>query len=136
MFHVRAWYDTDNYRIKTSNGVKIDVTPPPISQTHAVIETLSLGSNDDIDYTSDPTHLYVRWPNVFHESESDIKSYTVCLGTDKGLCDVYAYTVEPHLVEITIDNIDLTAFVIYYTSVKACNMANLCSAAYSDGFKV
>ena len=108
-----------------------------MSRTYKVIEVTSGDSNADIDYTTDATTLHIDWSNVFVDDESDLEMFIVCIGTEKGQCDVaIAEITDVATTHAQLSDLNLDTFVVYHASVTACNMAKLCSVSHSDGVKV
>ena len=121
----------------SSDGVYVDTTPPQVSRTYKVIEVTSADSNADIDYTTDATTLHIDWSNVFVDDESDLERFIVCIGTEKGQCDIAeAEITDVDTTHAQLSDLNLDTFVVYHASVTACNMAWLCSVSHSDGVKV
>ena len=105
---------------KVSAPVIIDDTPPDVPK---VI--------DSGDYSSDNTRLSASWSS--QDTETGIKKYSYCLGTQLGLDDVVGWT------DTVANGVNLTALNLinggkYYFSVRATNNVGLQSSiGTSDG---
>ena len=127
---IRATSDSGYTTTATSNGVRVDSTPPVGGEVRDG-RTLM-----DIDYQADDTYIYANWEE-FQDEESDITGYTWCAGTGKGVCDIISETnvgdrtsagqeISPPLPE------GISIFV----TVSTLNNAGASTTASSDGFKV
>ncbi|XP_070573776.1 uncharacterized protein [Ptychodera flava] len=84
VFYVKAWYDDMRYAIFTSDGIKPDNTPPAISTSRKVKDVLDLEKLVDIDFSTSQTYIGISWRNVFSDRDSDIREFSVSIGTHVG----------------------------------------------------
>ena len=70
--------------------------------------------------------LQARW-NGFSDSESGIKEYLICVGTEPGLCDVTELTAVGNITQFTWFGLSLVHNEEYFVSMKAANNADLFS---------
>ena len=114
----------------TSNGVRVDSTPPVRGEVRDG-KTLA-----DIDYQADDTYIFANW-DAFHDLESDVIKYTWCAGTQKGLCDV---AMETSVGDRTSVGQQITpplpAGIKIFVTVRAFNKAGASTSASSDGFEI
>ncbi len=127
---VRATSESGYSTTATSNGVRVDSTPPfggKVRDGQTLI---------DIDYQAADTYIYANW-DEFQDDESDITGYTWCAGTGKGICDIISETdvgdrtsagqqvLQPLPVGISI-----------FITVSTSNNAGASTTVFSDGVKV
>lgn len=133
MFYVKAWFDSNHYGIYQSDGIILDQFSPEVSLK--VLDLPDVNQVSDVDYIASSSTVAFSWNHVFNDVV-EINRYQVSIGTSIGLSDVNT--------EITFEDITLTVFnglqleqnIKYYATVTACNVADLCTSAYSDGFVV
>ncbi|CAG2222618.1 unnamed protein product [Mytilus edulis] len=90
------------------------------------------GSVKDIDYQTETKVLHACWEG-FHESHSTIKDYYVSIGTCQQCEDILQEQAVGITYEFTLENIHLGTGLRYYTTVTACNTADMCTTVTSDG---
>lgn len=127
---VRATSETGYSTTTTSNGVRVDSTPPV---TGVVRDGESL---IDIDYQADDTYIYANW-DEFQDDESDVTGYTWCAGTGKNICDIIPTTFVGERTSISQQILSpLPEGIAIYLTASALNNAGVSSMVSSDGFKV
>ncbi|XP_070573739.1 uncharacterized protein [Ptychodera flava] len=139
VFYVKAWYDDMRYAIFTSDGIKPDNTPPAISTSRKVKDVLDLEKLVDIDFSTSQTYIGISWRNVFSDRDSDIREFSVSIGTHVGGEDVISYstnTQPPDEYKVMLTGLNLQPGFKYFSNVKVVNNAGLTSIASSDGFMI
>ena len=137
VFHVKAWYSASEYRIVSTNGVRIDTTAPSVNSFAKVMETVTQESNADVDYVTNISSICIKWTDSFRDLESGIMFYKVCIGTKAGLCDVQSQYIDDATTSgIALSGLVFEQHVLYRSSITACNTVDMCSVIYSDGFRV
>ena len=136
VFHIRAWYNPNQYSNYISDGIYFDETAPEISRSERPVEVRSEYDLRDIDFIDQNDSLTVSWKYVFRDAQSNITNFTVMIGSDIGKADIK--TLEyPGFINIAIvKELSLKEGVRYFTTVKATNAAGLFSYSHSDGFEV
>ncbi|XP_062587091.1 uncharacterized protein LOC134248703, partial [Saccostrea cucullata] len=69
----------------------------------------------------------------FYDPHSSIKEFFVTVGTCHRCDDVIKRQSVGLVTEMTVDYVHFGSGLTYYTSVTACNTAEFCTSAYSDG---
>ncbi|XP_062606252.1 uncharacterized protein LOC134268062, partial [Saccostrea cucullata] len=127
---VKAFNKAVLMSLATSWAITVDLSPPIQGQ---VLEISPSGSNAvDIDYQTDMSRLTVVWTG-FDDPHSSIKDFSVAVGTCPSCDDVIGYQNVGLVEEMTVDYVHFGSGLTYYTSVTACNTAEFCTTAYSDG---
>ena len=127
---IRATSESGYSTTATSNGVRVDSTPPVTGQVRDG-ETLV-----DIDYQADDTYIYANW-DEFHDKESGVAGYTWCAGTGKGFCDIISPTYVADRTSARQQVLEpLPGGIAIFVTVSALNNAGSTSTVSSDGFKV
>nr|XP_034332757.1 uncharacterized protein LOC105327902 isoform X2 [Crassostrea gigas] len=116
--------------IATSWAYIVDFSPP--LQGHVLDVLPSADKNIDIDYQTDMSRLRVVWSG-FHDPHSVIKEYSVRMGTCPFCDDVLRQQGVGLVNEIEVDYVHIGPGLTYFTTVTACNTADLCTSAISDG---
>jgi hypothetical protein len=132
VFYVRAWYSFEEYSEHSSEGIIVDSTPPRIGIGRAVLDT-DASFQDDIDFTTDVSHLYATWASVFGDSESGIDHYEVSVGTTKGGNEVFGPQNVQQETRLSLSELNLTPGFRYFTTVHAYNSLGLVTSASSNG---
>lgn len=127
---VRATSKTGYSTTATSNGVRVDSTPPLGGWVRD-------GQNlMDIDYQSDGTYIYANWDD-FLDEESDITGYTWCAGIGKGVCDIISETDVGDRTSVGQQILPpLPGGISVFVTVSTLNNAGVSTSVSSDGFKV
>ena len=127
---VRATSESGFKTTATSNGVRVDSTPP-IKGVVRDGQTLA-----DIDYQADDTYIYANW-DKFQDDESDVTSYTWCAGTGKGICDIVPETDVGDYTSASQQILPpLSRGIEIFVTVNTFNGAGASTSSSSDGFKV
>ena len=132
LFHVRAWYSSTEYAVFSSAGVTLDTLHPTAVRGRRVRE----GTPGEIDFTTDPSTLFVTWGGVFEEELSgNHLTFELGLGTAPGADDTYP--LAPVLgSEVNLIGLSLQQGVVYYSIVRAANPLGMLSTSISDGIMV
>ena len=100
-FYVRAWVDYSTCYIFSSEGIRVDITPPQLAKRHRPTDVISSSSTTDIDYQTSLDVVKFQWDRVFFEAESALDYFEISLGTIQGgECHVYisilgiSYTIQ------------------------------------------
>ncbi|XP_077995632.1 uncharacterized protein LOC144449084 [Glandiceps talaboti] len=113
----------------TSWGVVVDGTPP---EEGAIYDGVASEDSADKDFQTNLDSLGARWDG-FHDPHTTVVGYSVKIGSCPGCDDV----IEEHnvgiLTEMTATDLGLQPGIRYYTTVTACNAADLCTTVTSDG---
>ncbi|XP_061176007.1 uncharacterized protein LOC133184958 [Saccostrea echinata] len=116
--------------LATSWAYIVDLSPPVEGY---VFELSPSGKNKvDIDYQTDMSKLKIYWEG-FHDPHSSIKEIFITVGTCSRCDDVIGRQSVGLLKEMTVDYVHFGSGITYYTSVTACNTAEFCTTAFSDG---
>ncbi|XP_031557393.1 uncharacterized protein LOC116294015 [Actinia tenebrosa] len=124
---VRAWNEAGNTANTSTDGVKIDSTPPKGG------EIRDGNGEEDIDYQADDSFISANW-DQFTDAESGIEKYIWCVGTAKGSCDVIneKLVLEARYVGHQLD-VPVNPGLILYVKVTAVNGGGGKTTLYSDG---
>ncbi|XP_062576068.1 uncharacterized protein LOC134237945 [Saccostrea cucullata] len=114
----------------TSWAYTVDFSPP--SEGYVLELSPSGNSKLDIDYQTDINKLMIFWEG-FYDPHSSIKEFFVTVGTCRRCDDVIRRQSVGLVKEMTVDYVHFGSGLTYYTSVTACNTAEFCTTAYSDG---
>lgn len=127
---VKATNEAGYSAMASSNGVRVDSTPP-VSGSVRDGQTVV-----DIDFQADDTFIYANW-DEFQDLESDIMKYMWCVGTDKGSCDIIPETDVGDRTSVgqQIRPAIATGMVVFVT-VSAYNGAGSVTRESTDGVKV
>ncbi|XP_078700910.1 uncharacterized protein LOC144927390 [Branchiostoma floridae x Branchiostoma belcheri] len=134
--YVRAWYSQTTYAIFSSDGVKLDITPPKVHSSIKVKDLMTASATVDIDYTTDSTALICGWDDVFYDTDSGIDSYEVAIGLEPNDESVSPYASNKLSGETTthqLTGLTLTEGIKYHCNIRAFNKVQLYSTASSDG---
>ncbi|XP_061176006.1 uncharacterized protein LOC133184957 [Saccostrea echinata] len=128
--NVKAFNKARLVSLATSWAYIVDLSPPVEGY---VFENSPSGSSKfDIDYQTDMSKLKVFWEG-FHDPHSSIKEFFVTVGTCRRCDDVIGRQSVGLVTELTVDYVHFGSGLTYYTSVTACNTAEFCTTAVSDG---
>jgi hypothetical protein len=115
--------------LATSWAYSVDVSPPIAGHIYDGVP----GTNhSDIDFQTDMSALNVYWEG-FHDPHSAIKEYYISIGTCPACDDVVSRQALGIVHSFKLDNVHFGAGLTYYTSVTACNTADLCTTVLTDG---
>jgi len=120
---VRATNDIALFTTGSSNGVKVDTTPPTVGSVND-------GPGADID-TSPLVTLSANWS--FADPESGIAAYEWAIGTSAGATNVMPFTYVAVDSSAVATGLNLATGVTYYVTVRATNGAGTSTTASSDG---
>ncbi|WAR06111.1 hypothetical protein MAR_021480 [Mya arenaria] len=129
---VKAYNNAGLFSIDTSWAFVVDTTPP---DSGLVYDGQYDGTNTDIDYMTSSNTVQAYWTH-FIDAHTPVHEYFVSVGTCKECDDVLREQSVGIRNEMEITGLALMEGRVYYTSVKACNTAMLCSRASSDGFLI
>jgi MYXO-CTERM domain-containing protein len=113
---------------KTSDGVKVDASPP---NQGTVVD----GPGADIDTQTSLTTLSASWSGFF-DADSSITGYEWAVGTSAGATDVQGFVSVGLATSGSGSSFSLAGGTTYYVTVRATNGAGLTSTASSDGVTV
>ncbi|XP_052067298.1 uncharacterized protein LOC127706680 [Mytilus californianus] len=130
--NVRAFNKAGLSTLATSWAFQVDTTPPTAGHVYDGDKSQLTGSVKDIDYQTETKVLHACWEG-FHESHSTIKDYFVSIGTCPQCEDILQEQAVGITYEFTLENIHLGTGLRYYTTVTACNTAEMCTTVTSDG---
>ncbi|VDI61828.1 polycystin 2 [Mytilus galloprovincialis] len=130
--NVRAFNKAGLSSVATSWAFELDTTPPTPGHVYDGDKDLVTGSIKDIDYQIKTKVLHAHWEG-FHESHSTIKDYYVSIGTCPQCEDILGQQAIGIAYEFTLENTHLGTGLRYYTTVTACNTAEMCTTVTSDG---
>ena len=83
VIYVKAWVTMDTYLVFSSEPVLADQTAPGIRKGRFITDSDETCDRDnDFIYWSD--HIFACWDAVFYETQGEIVSYIVSLGTSPG----------------------------------------------------
>ncbi|XP_055958832.1 uncharacterized protein LOC126829498 [Patella vulgata] len=111
-----------------SRPVTVDATPPTVGHVIDVLDS----DGDDVDYITNQSPLSVRWQG-FHDPHSSMKYYTVKVGTCNDCDDIIPEIKTGTSQFFTFPQSKLAPGIKYITTVTGCNMADMCTSAFSDG---
>ncbi|CAC5370733.1 unnamed protein product [Mytilus coruscus] len=130
--NVRAFNKAGLSSLATSWAFQVDTTPPTPGHVYDRDMSQQTGSVKDIDYQTETKVLHAFWEG-FHESHSTIKDYYISVGTCPQCEDFLQQQTVGITYEFTLENIHLGTGLTYYTTVTACNTADMCTTVTSDG---
>nr|MBC8400593.1 right-handed parallel beta-helix repeat-containing protein [Candidatus Neomarinimicrobiota bacterium] len=123
---VRATDDAGNYSaVATTDGCTVDAVAP-----------LAGAVEDYLEYSGSGDTLLISWSG-FSDVDSDIDHYQYALGTSVGGSNTVYWTEAALDTLRTLSGLNLNSGAIYYTSVKAVDLAgNWSSIVSSDGVTI
>ncbi|XP_078578622.1 uncharacterized protein LOC144863374 [Branchiostoma floridae x Branchiostoma japonicum] len=113
----------------TSWAAVVETSPPAAG---FVYDGGSGGDRLDGDFQLDIETLHAWWEG-FHDPHTALIGYSWSVGTCPGCHDVMESEDVGLLQEVSADHLSLVPGKRYYVTVVACNAADLCSSATSDG---
>lgn len=127
---VRATSESGYNTTATSNGVRVDSTPPLGGKVRDGQTFM------DIDYQAADTFIFANW-DEFQDEESDVSGYTWCAGTGKGICDIISETSVGDRTSASQQILPpLPGGIPIFVTVSTLNNAGQYTKVSSDGFKV
>ncbi|XP_060084880.1 uncharacterized protein LOC132564227 [Ylistrum balloti] len=129
---IKAYNGAGLYSLASSWAVTVDLTPPVIGHVYDGKPEDHLINQKDRDFQTDRTYIAAYWEG-FHDAHSNIREFSVSIGTCRGCQEVLETQAVGITSEFVLSMKHLGVGLTYYTTVTACNTANLCSSATSDG---
>ncbi|WAR04731.1 hypothetical protein MAR_020100, partial [Mya arenaria] len=129
---VKAYNNAGLFSTDTSWAFVVDTTPP---DSGLVYDGPNDGTYTDIDYMASTNIVQAYWTH-FIDAHTPVREYFVSVGTCKECDDVLTEQSVGIKNEIEVVGLALMEGRVYFTAVKACNTAMLCSRASSDGFLI
>ena len=132
---IRATNGAGSSVTSTSDGVRVDTTPP-VSERQPVHFDVEYSLSESVDYQSSNTTIYASWK--FVDVESDIVDYSWAIGSTLGgteLQDFVSVGTQTYGINRNLAG-QLSHNGVYYVMVEATNGAGLSSNASSDGVTV
>ncbi|XP_076085163.1 uncharacterized protein LOC143055975 isoform X1 [Mytilus galloprovincialis] len=129
---VKAVNNANLVTTASSWGYIYDKTPPEVGQVFdGFLPDIGM-KRKDIDFQINSDKLGAHWEK-FYDPHTTIKTYKIAVGTCTG-CDDVLQTHDIGLIyEFVLRGINLAVGRQYFTTVTACNTADLCSSVTSDG---
>lgn len=116
--------------LATSWAYNVDTSPPIAGH---VYDGLPLsGNQSDIDFQTDMSALNVYWEGFF-DPHSAIKEYYISVGNCPGCDNVISTQAIGMVNSLRIDHVHFGAGLKYFTTLRACNTADLCTTVATDG---
>ncbi|XP_078661603.1 uncharacterized protein LOC144905733 [Branchiostoma floridae x Branchiostoma belcheri] len=113
----------------SSHGYVAESSPPEAGFVH---DGPSADPPNDLDYQTDKTTISAHWGG-FHDPHTDIVSYKWSIGTCPMCKDVLEDVDLGIKSDMSASNLPLVPGFTYYVTITACNAAQLCTTASSDG---
>ncbi|VDI13269.1 Hypothetical predicted protein, partial [Mytilus galloprovincialis] len=117
---------------KSSLSYRVDQSAPIAGYVYDGYRQNATDSMRDIDYQVESKILYSYWEG-FHDPHSVIKMYYISIGTCPHCQNVLHEVAVGVIYDFTLQNIHLTSGLNYFTTVTACNTADVCTSVTSDG---
>ncbi|XP_055997828.1 uncharacterized protein LOC125647098 [Ostrea edulis] len=115
--------------LATSWAYTVDVSPPIAGH---IYDGVPGTAHADIDFQTDMSALNVYWEGVF-DPHSAIQVYYVSVGTCPTCDDVVSRQALGIVNSFRLEQVHFGAGLTYYTSLTACNTAELCTTVLTDG---
>ncbi|VDI63397.1 Hypothetical predicted protein, partial [Mytilus galloprovincialis] len=109
-----------------------DMSPPVAGHVYDGSKKTATSYMKDIDYQTDVKTLSAYWEG-FHDPHSTIKAYFVSIGTCQECEDVLVNQDIGISNNFTLCHMHLGSGIRYYTTITACNTADMCTPVTSDG---
>ncbi|XP_076113981.1 uncharacterized protein LOC143082265 [Mytilus galloprovincialis] len=109
-----------------------DMSPPVAGHVYDGSVEAALSYMKDRDYQTDVKTLSAYWEG-FHDPHSTIKSYYVSIGTCPECEDLLVNQDIGITYNYTLCHMHLGSGIRYYTTITACNTADMCTSVTSDG---
>ncbi|XP_078334035.1 uncharacterized protein LOC111124258 [Crassostrea virginica] len=126
---VKAFNKAGLMSMATSWAYTVDLSPPVAGHIYDGVPGSVLA---DIDFQTDMSALTVYWEG-FHDPHSAIKEYYISVGTCPSCDDVLGRQAIGIVSSLRLDHVHFGAGLTYYTSLTACNTAELCTTVGTDG---
>lgn len=130
--NVRAYNKAGLSTTVTSWAFTVEASPPVAGHVFDGDKSQTSGQND-LDFQTHLDYLSAYWEG-FNDPHSTIIDYYISIGTCVLCQDVLQHQAIGIVYEYRLTGIGLAVGMTYYTSVTACNTANLCTTVTSDGF--
>ncbi|XP_053401094.1 uncharacterized protein LOC123523194 isoform X2 [Mercenaria mercenaria] len=134
IINVKAYNNAGQFSVASSWAFVVDSSEPEAGN---VYDGSKQTDTDyiDLDYIETSSSVHARWKGFF-DPHTPIKEYFISLGMCKGCEDVKGK--QPNgLKEYTeLKSLQLAEGIKYFVTITACNTADLCTSASSDGFIV
>ncbi|XP_063408922.1 uncharacterized protein LOC134692402 [Mytilus trossulus] len=138
---VKAVNNANLVTTASSWGYIYDTTPPEDGQVFDGFLHDTEMTRKDIDFQTNSDQLGAHWEK-FYDPHTTIKTYKIAIGTCTG-CDDVLQTHDIGLIhgiakffKFVLKGINFAGGGRYYTTVTACNTADLCSSVTSDGVTI
>ncbi|XP_053400998.1 uncharacterized protein LOC128557563 isoform X2 [Mercenaria mercenaria] len=121
---VTAYDFTGQFSSSKSEGIKIDTTPPQLTEASITIPSRHISNTDFVE---------ACWTGVFSDLESGISHFSWAIGTQAGYADIFMFdNIEEECAQ-TPENKPLTLKEghAYFVTVEAYNAAGLYTATSS-----
>ncbi|KAL3841827.1 hypothetical protein ACJMK2_019926 [Sinanodonta woodiana] len=130
---VRAYNKLGLSSLATSWAYIVETSPPIAGHVYDGNSSLAdqLGIKD-LDFQTDLKNLTVRWEG-FYDPHSAITSYYISVGTCPQCEDILTEQNIGIKSEVTLHHLTLVSGLTYFTSITACNGADMCTTVTSDG---
>ncbi|XP_052082956.1 uncharacterized protein LOC127720416 [Mytilus californianus] len=109
-----------------------DKSPPVAGQVFDGISSSYIDNNQDIDFQTDTTRIGAHWEE-FYDPHTSVKVYKIAIGTCPGCDDVLQTHDVGIIYDFNLKGINFDVGIRYFTTVTACNTADLCTSSTSDG---
>ncbi|XP_021356985.1 uncharacterized protein LOC110452658 [Mizuhopecten yessoensis] len=116
----------------SSWAITVDLSPPVAGHVYDGKRDNQPSNMLDRDFQTDRSYIAAFWEG-FHDPHSNIREYSVSIGTCRGCQEVLETQAVGITNEFVLSMKHLGVGLTYYTTVTACNTANLCSSVTSDG---
>ncbi|KAK3101903.1 hypothetical protein FSP39_007221, partial [Pinctada imbricata] len=128
---VKAYNKAGLMSLATSWAFVVDTTPPIGGHVYDGKSTNPV-TRKDVDFQTDMSTLDVYWEG-FHDPHTPIKEYFISVGTCPQCENVLGNQAVGIVYELSLSHIHFGAGLTYYTTITACNTADLCTSMTSDG---
>ncbi|XP_069118470.1 uncharacterized protein [Argopecten irradians] len=133
--YIRAWYNTDTYKIFRSQPLLIDRTPPKIFRGFHIKDSI-YKCETDVEFITETDYVTACWGDGFSDHQSGLLHYLASLGTSPGASDTSPLRNVGKATNFTWTGLNLHPGSKYYVTVTAVNTLNVSSTVNSDGFIV
>ncbi|CAH1259274.1 ADGRL2 [Branchiostoma lanceolatum] len=123
-------YNGSGLSSTASSWAAVVDTSPPVAGF--VYDGVSGGNSHDVDFQTDIETLHTWWTG-FHDPHTALAGYSWSIGTCRGCDDVMEAEDVGLIQEASVEHLGLVSGKRYYVTVLACNAADLCTSATSDG---
>ncbi|KAK3101031.1 hypothetical protein FSP39_000383, partial [Pinctada imbricata] len=128
---VKAYNNAGLMSLATSWAYVVDTSPPIAGHVYDGMSS-NLEGRKDVDFQTDMSYISAFWEG-FHDSHSAIQEYYVSIGTCPGCMNSLDNQAVGMVTELNLTEVHFGAGLTYYTTVKACNTADMCTSVTSDG---